>query len=141
MVSCTDQSTGTVTSYVWDFGDGGSSTDKNPSYQFDNPGTYAVTLTVTGPCGSDAEVKAGYITVGATLVADFTGTPTSGCAPLAVSFTDLSTGDVTSYDWDFGDGGSSTDESPSYQYDSPGTYTVTLTVTGSCGSDAEVKPD
>jgi PKD repeat protein len=140
-VNFTNQSTGTITSYDWDFGDGGSSTAASPSHQYPNPGTYTVTLTVTGPCGSDAEVKTNYISVGATLVADFSGTPTSGCSPLTVNFTDASTGDITSYDWDFGDGGTSTAQNPSHQYTSPGDYTVTLTVTGSCGSDSEVKTD
>jgi PKD repeat protein len=140
-VDFTDQSTGDVTSYDWDFGDGGSSTQANPSHEYTGAGTYTVTLTVTGPCGSDSEVKTDYISVGETLIADFSGTPTSGCAPLTVDFTDASTGDITSWDWTFGDGGTSTAENPSHQYTGPGDYTVTLTVTGDCGSDSETKTD
>ncbi len=138
-VSFTDESTGGVTSWDWDFGDGGTSTAQNPSHEYASAGTYTVSLTVTGDCGSDTETKTDYITVGETLVADFSGSPTSGCAPLTVTFTDQSTGEVTSWDWDFGDGGTSTAQNPSHQYASAGDYTVTLTVTGSCGSDSETK--
>jgi len=75
-------------------------------------------------------------------VADFSGSPTSGTAPLTVFFSDLSTGDITSWSWDFGDGvGTSTAQNPSYRYDNAGTYTVSLTVTGPGGSDTETKPD
>lgn len=72
-------------------------------------------------------------------VAAFTGSPTSGCAPLNVNFTDQSTGDITSWGWAFGDGGTSTAQSPSHSYATSGSYTVTLTVTGPGGSDPEVK--
>jgi len=72
-------------------------------------------------------------------VADFSGSPTSGCAPLTVNFTDLSTGDITSWSWTFGDGGSSTAQNPSHQYTSGGNYTVSLTVVGPGGSDSETK--
>ena len=61
-------------------------------------------------------------------VANFTATPTSGAAPLAVSFTDTSTGAITSWSWKFGDGGTSTQRNPTYTYNTPGTYNVTLTV-------------
>jgi PKD repeat protein len=71
--------------------------------------------------------------------ADFSGTPTSGTAPLTVSFTDLSTGNPTSWSWDFGDGGSSTAQNPNYTYDNAGTYTVTLTVSNADGSDTMVR--
>ena len=68
-------------------------------------------------------------------VADFTGTPTSGTAPLAVDFTDSSTGSITSWSWSFGDGGTSTAQHPSHTYTGMGIYTVALTVTGPGGSD------
>ncbi len=72
-------------------------------------------------------------------VANFSGSPTSGCAPLAVTFTDASTGEITSWSWTFGDGGTSTAQNPSNTYNSPGTYTVALTVTGPGGSDTNTK--
>ncbi|MHA2282672.1 MAG: DNRLRE domain-containing protein [Promethearchaeota archaeon] len=80
------------------------------------------------------------IVKGATL-ADFTGTPLTGAMPLTVSFTDQSIGQITSWSWDFGDGGMSTLQNPSYTYTTAGTYTVSLTVTGPDGSDSETKVD
>ncbi len=73
------------------------------------------------------------------VTANFSGTPVSGVAPLTVVFTDLSTGSPTSWSWNFGDGGTSTSQNPSHVYSAAGTYTVTLTATNACGSDAEVK--
>ncbi len=72
-------------------------------------------------------------------VAAFTGTPTSGVAPLTVNFTDQSTGPPTSWSWTFGDGGTSTLQNPSHTYTTAGTYTVSLTATNSVGSDNETK--
>lgn len=143
-VDFTDASTD-ATSWDWDFGDGiGTSALQNPSYTYNNAGTYTVTLTATNACGSDMEQKVDYITVSPCVapVADFSGTPTTGCAALAVDFTDLSTGNPTSWDWDFGDGiGTSSAQNPSYTYDNSGTYTVMLTATNGCGSDGETKVD
>ena len=67
--------------------------------------------------------------------ADFAANPTSGPAPLGVSFTDKSTGVITYWSWEFGDGGTSTVQNPTHTYKSPGTYTVVLTVTGPGGAD------
>lgn len=72
-------------------------------------------------------------------VAAFSGSPTSGTAPLQVQFTDESTGDPTSWFWDFGDDGTSTVQNPSHTYTDAGTYTVSLTVSNAVGSDDEVK--
>ena len=140
-VNFTDQSTGDITSWSWTFGDGGTSTAQNPSHQYTATGDYTVSLTVTGPGGSDDEVKTDYISVTCTMpVAAFSGAPTGGDYPLTVDFTDAST-DATSWSWDFGDGGTSTQQNPSYTYNAVGTYTVELTATNSCGSDVETKVD
>lgn len=72
-------------------------------------------------------------------VAGFTGSPTTGVAPLTVNFTDASTGAVTGWFWDFGDGGSSALSNPSHTYANPGTYTVSLTASGPGGADTETK--
>ena len=72
-------------------------------------------------------------------VADFTATPTVGDAPVAVSFTDASTNNPTSWHWNFGDGATSPAENPTHTYTSAGTYTVTLTAGNAAGSDAITK--
>lgn len=71
--------------------------------------------------------------------ASFTGSPRSGAAPLAVSFTDTSTGAPGSWSWDFGDGTTSTVRNPTHTYDDPGTYTVALTASNAAGSDTETR--
>jgi len=63
LVNFIDRSGGTVTSWLWDFGDGSTSTEQNPSHEFTSAGSYRVVLTVTGPGGSDSETKTGYISV------------------------------------------------------------------------------
>jgi PKD repeat protein len=74
-------------------------------------------------------------------VADFTASPTSGQRPLTVQFTDQSLGFINSWLWDFGDGVTSTLQSPTHTYTLTGTFTVSLTVSGPGGSDTEVKTD
>ena len=75
-------------------------------------------------------------------VAAFTGTPTTGFAPLPVSFTDTSTGTPTSWNWDFGDtgaGSTSTAQNPVHSYTTPGTYSVNLTVSNAGGSNSLIQ--
>jgi uncharacterized membrane protein YgcG len=73
--------------------------------------------------------------------ANFSGNPTLGSSSLAVTFTDNSTGNPVSWDWDFGDGQTSTEQSPIHTYDVEGTYTVSLRVTNNYCSDTETKPN
>jgi subtilisin len=135
-----DLSSGNPASWSWTFGDGRTSTAHDPSHIYTNAGNYTVTLTAIGPGGSDIEIKPSYIEVTKPAVpppapvASFTGSPTSGHAPLNVDFSDLSTGKITSWSWNFGDTKTSTESNPSHTY-SPGTYTVSLTVTGPRGSN------
>jgi len=143
-VAFTDLSTENPTSWSWNFGDGGTSTSQNPTHRYDNVGTYTVSLTATNAYGSDTETKPGYITVSSAPQppdADFSADPTSGPAPLDVTFTDLSTENPTSWSWSFGDGGSSADQNPQHAYNTAGTYTVSLTATNADGSDTETKTD
>jgi PKD repeat protein len=74
-------------------------------------------------------------------VAAFSGTPTSGEAPLTVQFTDASTGDPTSWSWTFGDGGTASTQNPGHTYADPGVYTVALTATNAQGSDTVTRVD
>lgn len=138
-VSFTDQSTGAITSWSWNFGNGATSTAQHPTQVFSTPGTYTVTLTVASAFCNDVETKTSYITVTGPPTAAFTATPLSGNAPLTVNFTNQSTGVATSWLWNFGNGATSTAQNPSQQYTAPGTYTVTLTASNACGSDEEVK--
>ncbi|MDY6944027.1 MAG: PKD domain-containing protein, partial [Pseudomonadota bacterium] len=145
-VTFTDQSTGDITSWSWDFNDNGmeDSDEQNPTHIFTSAGTYTVSLTVTATGGSDTKTKADYITVAdqSTVVANFTGGPTSGVAPLPVTFSDQSAGGITSWDWDFDNNGTvdSNDQSPTHIYSDPGIYSVSLTVTGPGGSDTKTRP-
>ena len=139
-VTFTDSSTGVISDWSWDFGDGGTSTAQNPTHNYTTSGTYTVALTVTGPGGSDTATQVGYVNV--TPLAQFSGTPTSGDVPLTVTFTDLSTGGATSWSWDFGDGGTSALQNPTHDYTDVlgGNYTVSLTATGPGGSNTNTKP-
>lgn len=103
-------------------------------------GTFTVTLSVSGLGGSDTISKANYITVYEPAVADFSGSPTSGIAPLKVVFDNNSSGAFSSCLWEFGDGGTSTDcIAPSYDYTAAGIYNVSLTVSGLGGTDKATK--
>jgi len=140
----TDLSTNSPTSWSWTFGDGGSSTAQNPSHDYTSAGDYTVSLEATNAGGSDTETKTDYISVSEPVpapVADFSGSPLSGDAPLSVSFTDLSTNSPTAWSWTFGDGGSSSAQNPSHDYTSAGDYTVSLDATNAGGSDTETKTD
>ncbi|HMR73277.1 MAG TPA: PKD domain-containing protein, partial [Candidatus Saccharibacteria bacterium] len=134
-VNFTDTSTGTVTAWSWDFGDGSVSTNQNPSKTYTKAGTYTVTLTASNSTGSDVETKTGYIKVSDPMVAGFSASSTNGTAPLLVTFTDTSTGDITSRSWDFGNGATSTAQTAVVTYNTQGTYIAKLTVTGSSGTN------
>ena len=141
-VDFTDASTGAIAGWDWDFGDAGTSSAQDPSYTYTTAGTYSVSLTVTGPGGADTLTRTDYIVVDEPPpAAAFDAMPTSGAAPLDVAFTDLSTGAITGWTWDFGDGGSAIEQHPSYTYLSPGTYTVSLTVLGPGGTDTATQVD
>lgn len=128
----TDTSTGSPTAWSWSFGDGGTSTQQNPSHTYEEPGTYTATLVATSTGGQSS--KSAFVTVGDApeLAADFT----SSADGLNVLFTDKSTGDPVRWSWDFGDGKSSTQKSPSHSYTRAGTYTVSLTVANTYGTQA-----
>ncbi len=121
----------TLVGWNWNFGDPGSgpkntSTIQNPSHQYNSVNTFNVTLISTNSAGcSDTITK--QITTVPVPKANFSANNT--CLQTATQFTDLSTlaaGTITTWKWDFGDGGSSTQQNPSYVYALPGTYTVQL---------------
>ncbi|WP_292378136.1 PKD domain-containing protein [Methanosarcina sp. UBA289] len=139
-VSFTDKSTGAPTSWKWSFGDGKSSTSKSPAYTYSKAGNYTVSLTVKNAAGTNTKTIENYITVKAAPqkpVAAFSAAPTSGNAPLKVTFTDKSTGSPTSWKWTFGDGTTSTVKNPVHTYSKAGKYTVSLTVKNAVGTNTK----
>ena len=130
-------SVGDITEWRWNFGDGHTSKLRNPSHTYNRAGAYTVTLTVAGPYGATTSTKPAYISVYTPPKARFSAEPRSGDAPLQVNFTNESTGVFTSWLWRFGDGTTSTDESPTHTYNSPRSYTAKLTVYGPGGSGSK----
>ncbi len=140
-VAFTDKSTGKPVSWTWRFGDGTSSTIKNPAHAYSKVGKYNVSLTVKNAAGSNTATKTSYIVVNVLKapVAAFYAPPISEKAPLTVTFTDKSTGSPTSWSWSFGDKSTSTAKNPVHKYSKAGKYTVSLTVKNAAGSNSITK--
>ena len=126
-VSFTDTSTGSPDSYYWDFGDGTHSTERNPVHTFTGAGSFTVTLSA-GKNGQTSTKSLVVTTASQPLTANFAADKTSGTAPLAVSFTDTSTGSPATWIWQFGNGQVSYERNPEVTYQGQGDYTVLLTV-------------
>ncbi len=140
-VQFTDQSTGNPVFWNWDLGNGQLSTVQNPVATYTTPGTYTITLVVRNASGINSITKTDYITVNPSPSPDFSANLTTSCVPGIIQFTDLSVpnaGSITQWNWDFGDGGNSTQQNPSHQYNATGFYAVTLRVTSSSGCQATV---
>lgn len=114
---------------TWDFGDGTTSTQNNPTHAY-TAGTYTVKLMATdvNSC-MDSITKTSYIVVNPKPVVNFSANKTTSCSfPFTVTFTDNST-NAAAWNWDFGDGKTSNVQNPVHVYATKGNYTVTLTVT------------
>ncbi|KOF04374.1 hypothetical protein OB69_02370, partial [Roseivirga seohaensis subsp. aquiponti] len=135
----TDQSVNPDT-WLWNFGDGGTSTAKNPIRTFTTTGDFTVTLTVQDTIFGYTDTFTQTISISVP-TADFNGSSLFGCGPLTVNFTDASsisgTNTIVGWAWDFGDGQTSTDQNPTHVYDKPGNYTVKLRITDSGGCTHE----
>ncbi len=129
-------------SWSWDFGDGISSALKSPSHSYSNYGKYTVSLVTTNSVNScvDTSKKINYILLEKPIAA-FKAFPRKGCVPLLVSFTDTSFSNeaIVSWNWDFGDGSTSTLQNPSHTFTSEQTYDITLVITNSAGCVDTVK--
>ncbi|RMH69232.1 MAG: PKD domain-containing protein [Gemmatimonadetes bacterium] len=132
-------SDGSIVSYLWDFGDGTTSSAANPSHTYQTAGTYAIHLTVTdddSATGMD-QTTATIENPNAAPTANANGTY-SGLTGQAISFSSAgssdSDGSIVSYLWDFGDGTTSTVANPSHTYQTAGTYAIHLTVTDDDGA-------
>ena len=128
MVSLTDQSS-SANSWLWDFGDGNTSSLQSPTHTYLLGGDYTICLTITDECGSNINCQ--QVTI-----YDETCLPTAqfdaDTNNLLVDFIDESI-EALAWSWDFGDGTSSTEASPSHFYAQNGDYEVCLTVTNACG--------
>ncbi len=123
--------------YNWDFGDGSSSTEPSPNHTYRNPGTYTARLTVTDSKGRVSPERTATITVACPpLTCTASVEPASGMVPFMAGFGASVTGGCPpyTYSWDFGEGGSSSDQSPSYRVEKEGDFTAQLTVTDSRGN-------
>jgi PKD repeat protein len=139
LVQFTSKSTGEITSWSWDFGDGNTSTEQNPSHAYAEKGNYTATLTVSNKAGSHSATSA--VTVLLPPSANFSASEVRATSGSTIKFNDESSGDIDSWSWDFGDGGSSTEQNPSHVYNDAGTYTVSLTVSNAVSSDIREKKD
>ncbi|MFQ5570933.1 MAG: PKD domain-containing protein [Rhodothermales bacterium] len=124
--------------YRWDFGDGNTATGMGASHSYAQGGTYTVTFTVTNSGSTDSGTCTVRVLTPAeivTVTAD--KTTVSICdADNTVNFSANVRGDAPlTYNWDFGDGSTGTGATPSHAYSTPGTYTVTLNLSNSAGSD------
>lgn len=135
-ITFTDQSNyggAAIISTNWDFGEGGQSTHRNPTYTYANPGVYQILLTVISVGGTDFELKLHYITVNPNPIASFSFAGNGCTVPYSINFANNSTsGASMNYSWDFGNGQTSNLKTPAVvTYNSVGTYPVKLDVTNS----------
>jgi gliding motility-associated-like protein len=125
------------TEYIWDFGDGETSTERNPVHTFEDPGYYTVILTAPGPDDVNGEYQTD-ITVYDHPTADFSYSPDEVYVPGDVLRCYSLSVDAETYYWEFGDGGSSTDVNPSYTYVEEGVYDISLSVESEYGCVDEI---
>ena len=136
LVNFKDLSSGNPTKWKWDLGNGTISYLQNPSVTYFNASHYTIKLVVSNATETDSIVKIRYIDVALKPTVKFTASATSGCFPLPVQFTDQSIGvsdSVVSWQWDFGDGYSSTKKNPLHIYRTSGNFNATLRVFNAMG--------
>lgn len=123
------------TTFLWDFGNGNTSTAINPTATYVTAGTYTVKLTATNGSLIDTQIKTAYITVYSKPTADFNISQSAyGCVPFDVNFVNSSSGaGQLNYVWSFGDGGQSTASNPFHTYTNNGIFEVTVYVTDQFG--------
>jgi gliding motility-associated-like protein len=132
VVDFQDLSTGAPDAWLWDFGNGNSSTLKNPTAIYTNPGLFDVILIASNSLTNDSKTSIGAIEVFNSPISEIsTNSPVTGCMPLIIDFVDLSftNNSIVSWQWDFGDGGASNLQYPNYDYGNSGNYSVSLLVT------------
>ena len=133
---------GTIVSYAWDFGDGGSAMGVTATHTYSGDGTYSITLTVTDNDGLTATLSKPVTVVHEPIppLAAFSVLTTYLVVNVDASGSSDADGMIASYAWDFGDGGTATGVTAMHAYAVDGTYTITLTVTDNDGlTDTEIK--
>lgn len=137
MIFAANSNNDPVTSWKWDFGDGSTATDAQPTHHFTIPGTYIIHLQYTTQSGCQGVAEYSSIHLYQMPVADFAVFPGATiCGNTPVHFTDLSRGPISSWSWNFGDNSPlSSISSPSWRYNSDGKYTITLIVRNEFCSD------
>lgn len=142
-IQFTDFSNGTPTSWVWDFGDGNSSTDQNPLHTYTEFGDYTISLKITDADDSvSTSTRNNYIQITADALeptSQFSVSSQNPSTDERIQFTDETLYEPYSWIWYFGDGGISTEQHPSYYYTAPGTYTVALVTSNENGSNTTRK--
>jgi PKD repeat protein len=125
--------------FLWNFGDGQSSTLANPTHFYTNDGVYTVVLSAINECGTVTFTETVVIVTPPT--ADFSATFQSGCAPLVVQFQSNSSASASLYNWSFPGGtpAFSSEQNPLVTYNEDGNYSVYLSVSNTVGNDAETK--
>ncbi len=132
---------GTIDSWTWNFADGFSSTEQNPEHEYADGGTYTVLLTVTTDKGCESIISYDILVEPGPDV-DFEFDDVCQNEPAVFNnLTTITTGSISSYFWDFGDGQTSTEDEPSHFYDAPGTFTVTLIAFSSNGCSDTLTAD
>jgi len=125
--------------YLWDFGDGTTSTEQNPRHTYQTAGNYTASVTANDAKGNMAIGSFAVTADCPPLSATPSANPTSGTAPITVAFRAGASGGCPplSYAWDFGDGGTSTEENPTHEYTTDGTFAAKLNVTDSKGATSQ----
>ena len=136
VVQFQDLSTGNPDTWLWDFGNGNISTQQNPIAIYSSSGSFDVTLTVSNNNSNDAKTSLSFIEIFELPVAEIsTNSLANGCAPLDIVYQDASVfnNPIISWQWDFGDGGGSQLQNPTYTYQTSGSYNVSLLIVDSNG--------
>jgi len=134
----TNTSTGQISSYSWDFGDGTTSTVESPVYTYSAPGDYLVRLTTNNASGCETSFEQ-LLTVHSEPIASFSAE--LACTGLPIQFNDESTvnnANIEAWFWDFGNGITSIEENPVAQFETAGEQTVSLTVTSTFGCQSSI---